>query len=102
MDLTLPALASETTRDLRMSLICSVLKRSSVAALPVTLPACWKKPTPEEKRTTRRTGTSVRSLRSVAGGVFWAKVREGEAAMAAMSSRDERWRDMRDSSEGVQ
>ncbi len=40
-----------------MSLIWLVLNRSSVDALPRTLPACSKYPTPDEKSMTFVTGT---------------------------------------------
>jgi hypothetical protein len=52
----------------RMSLICSDLKRSSVLLSPLTLPACSKKPTPLLKSTTRATGTPAGDCRAFAWG----------------------------------
>src|SRR5262245_54056613 len=54
---TWPPSWSWSTIDLRMSLIWLVLNRSSVDALPRTVPACSKYPTPDEKSMTFVTGT---------------------------------------------
>ena len=80
-----------------MSLICAALKRSSVVALPSTLPWCWKNPPPLEKSTTSRPGMStvppdaasagLEGAGGEAGGlVTWARVltlKGNEAKIAA-------------------